>query len=69
MTDDDRIAALLPCPFCGAEPIQHPTEPLTGHAPVECPTATCPMHFLWPHRDTWQRRALAPGAEKERGEG
>ena len=57
----ERKVPLLPCPFCGADPVQHHADPLTGHIAIECPTLDCVMHVVWPGIDGWQRRA-APAA-------
>lgn len=49
--------AVLPCPFCGADPIVHQEiyKP-PAHQPVECPTKDCIMSGVWPDIKAWQNR-------------
>lgn len=54
--------SLLPCPFCGAAPILHEIDPLTGHRPVECPTKGCVLSLVWPGVPAWQKRVSAQPA-------
>jgi hypothetical protein len=56
---------LLPCPFCGADPILHGNNNPPGvpaHRPVECPTADCVMSRAWPDVNAWQNRAYIANA-------
>jgi hypothetical protein len=50
------MSDLLPCPFCGGEPIVHDAKP-GGHQPVQCLNDQCCMSRMWPDIRQWQRRA------------
>jgi hypothetical protein len=56
------MSDLLPCPFCGGEPIVHDAKP-GGHQPVQCLNDQCCMSRMWPDIRQWQRRAALTQGE------
>jgi hypothetical protein len=59
MTAPSVREALLPCPFCGSEPILREKTDY-GHQPVECPNKDCCMSHMWPDVREWQKLAAPP---------